>query len=406
MPYGLTYMGPQGEEEDPVAAAVRELMASLEPSPQTPAPQAPRPVGMGRNIIGSLGDALLSMAQVRAGGGPMAVGPFAAGQRERQKTYEERQMEYEKRMAENAAADRVMRNKARVDLALIGKRGQMVKPFRPQLKTFNTTDPASKRPVQVPYLFDPNTRTLQPVGGHESGFFQYVRPFLAQGVNQDTGELEFRLLDPFAGQGEEMSGGGAIEGFEPKPTAGEAESVEAASVIKQQLADFKSKSQSYSGKERAFGTIRSLGQNVVRELPGGQAVSETLGDPAFEELAALRGRIGQQLARLVESGRLSDQDRDFALENLPTVPSLTTESGRKTAASKIALVEKEIELRLTRKARLRPGLTGAGRAKPERSGQFTGRTLPASSFDRLPPETREAEKQRFIDGGGTVIEGQ
>jgi len=78
MPYGLTYMGPQGEEEDPVAAAVRELMASLEPSPQTPAPQAPRPVGMGRNIIGSLGDALLSMAQVRAGGGPMAVGPFAA----------------------------------------------------------------------------------------------------------------------------------------------------------------------------------------------------------------------------------------------------------------------------------------------------------------------------------------
>lgn len=43
----------------------------------------------------------------------------------------------------------------------------------------------------------------------------------------------------------------------------------------------------------------------------------------------------------------------------------------------------------------------------ERSGgTFTGRSLPASSFNRLPADRRDAERQRFIAGGGTVLEGQ
>ena len=381
MPYGLTYQGPtdpeqQGESPDDLVA---RLLESLEMSPSGAAPTPPSRVGAGRDIMGSLGDALLSMASVRAGGGPVAMGPFAAGQHQTQSDYQERLMEFQKRQTENEAANRTLRNSAR----MLGAR-RTPKPYRPQLKSFKTLDPATKRPVEVPYLFDPNSSTLQPMAGHEQGFQQYMRPFLAQGVDKETGEIEFRLLDPFSGAGVgESGGGGGIDTFEPKPSQGESESVESAAVIGDQLGQFKQLAQKYSGRERTLGTVRALGQGIVRELPGGQPVSETFGDTQFEELNALRDRIGQQLARLVESGRLSDQDREFALRNLPSVASLTTDNGRLTAAAKIELVEREIGLRMERKRRLRPGLTGGG----------TGPASALGSSDYLEPSDLENETE-------------
>lgn len=441
MPYG--YPGPApgpAQPEDDEQASMNEMLRSvlemLEPSPQYPAPQAPQQPGPGRRIMGGIGDALLSMASVRAGGGPVAMGPYAAQQDRAQQQYQAQLQEHEKRTMENAAADRVLRNQTRIgafrgaqDLRQAKEVAGMrtIRAMRPlQLKQFRTKDTAG-RPQMIPYNYDPNTGNLAPAPGYEQGFDQFVRPFLAQGVNTETGQMEFRLLDPFSGsgvgdggqstgpidEGDPRYGGGGgntdkIEGFEPKPTAGEIESAEAATVIRDQLAMFKDLASKYKGGQRIAGGVRATGQGVVRAIPLiGKPLSESLGDPDYEELSALRGRIGQQLARLVENGRLSDQDRDFALENLPTVESLTTESGRGLAAAKLGIVEREIETRITRRSQLRPGLMrGSGRAPSSRSGAYTGRTLPAAAFDRLPPDRRESEKQKFIDGGGTILEGQ
>jgi hypothetical protein len=364
-PLGVSNVDVSEPQADPNVAAVQQLLSMLSfgQEPQPP----PRP-GRLSAILGPLGDAISSMASVRAGGGPQPVGPFAARQREQQLAYEQERQ---------ATASENRRAKNEAVIALVKQRGQQQRAFRPQLKTFNTVD-ESGRPVDVPYLFDPNTQTLQPVGGHEQGFYKFVRPFLAQGLNQETGELEFRLVDPFTGgapagppkptatpggaprtdkpPAEATPAGGGLSNLEPKPTTAEMESAESASVIKDQLSQFKNLAAEYTGQARMLGTVRAVGQNFVRDMPGGQVMSETFGDPAFEELSTLRDRIGQQLARLVENGRLSDQDRDFALRNLPRVPSLTTPQGRLSAAAKINLVEREISLRLERKKRLRPGL--------------------------------------------------
>lgn len=349
------------EGTDPFASIVENLLRTVETSP-TP---TFRKAGVGQRILGSLSDALLNYANIQSGGAAQE-GPFRRGERER-----ELRFQAESRASEEANRD--LRNRIR----LMGAEARLKpspRPFRPQLKTFIGKD-ASGRPVEVPYLFSPQadgTASLSPMQGYEAGFQKYVRPFLAQGVNMETGELEFKLVDPLLGLGqadatEPDTAGGVPEatpsvrtvpGIEPKPPTGEVEAAEAATVIQEQLSRFGQLASKYAGNERTLGTARSLGQGVVRSVPGGQVLTESFGDPDFEELSALRDRIGQQLARLVENGRLSDQDREFALRNLPSIPALTTEAGRQSAAAKIALVEKEIATRLSRKRRLRPGLMG------------------------------------------------
>lgn len=403
--------------DDPSMTALQDLLSSLE-NPTVPQPQQPR---QWQRVLGALGDALGSMASVRAGGAPQPVGPFAANLRAQQSAYEQQQREAEQMGMETrnrvriGAFEEEQRLKREKEVASV-RAMQKQRAF--QLKQFQATD-ENGRPIMIPYNYNPNFGTLAPAPGYEQGFDRYVRPFLAQGINTETGEMEFRLLDPFSGSGIGRSqAGGAppagdrtgagdkkVKGFEPKPTAGEIESAEAGTVIQDQLRAFKDLASQYRGGERIAGTARATGQGIVRALPLiGKPLSEALGDSEYEELTAFRGRIGQQLARLVENGRLSDQDRDFALENLPTVESLTTETGRQTAAAKIALVEREIETRLARRRQLRPGLMRGTGGPP--TGQYAGRSLPASSFDRLPPDRREAEKQRFIAAGGVIIEGQ
>lgn len=67
---GLSFLrGSTGTESQTVA----DLLAALEVPTPAPAPQ----IGTGRNILGTLGDALLAYATVRAGGAPPSLGPFA-----------------------------------------------------------------------------------------------------------------------------------------------------------------------------------------------------------------------------------------------------------------------------------------------------------------------------------------
>lgn len=360
-----------GSEMNSGVALVQELLSRLDAAQ----PKAPAEVGKFRQIIGALGDAITAAGAVRGGGQAPQRGQFASMMQERQAAYEAQKTAYENRKMQVLEAQSRMQERADQQEFMNRLRiAQFEKPVRTQLKMFSTVD-SSRRPVIVPYIFNPTTSTVTPAEGYESGFSKFLRPLLAQGINQNTGELEYRLIEPLidavgapsaapgGGQGGGAAGTKTVTGFGPKPTTAEMEGADAAAVIGEQLAQYKTRAGAFSQRVRVGGTARALGQNVIRNLPGGQDISEVYGDPQFEELAALRDRIGQQLARLVESGRLSDQDREFALRNLPGVAALTTENGRKAAVAKIALVEQEIAIRLQRKGARQPGLVNPGGAK-------------------------------------------
>jgi len=125
MPFGVQYPAGAGQdEEDPQARMIQDLIASLEtaPAPTAPPAGAPPPTalqdalfgGTPRHFAGALGDAIAAMAAVKAGGAPPAMGAFAASQ-QRQAEERQRQMEeYQKRQEENAGAERMLRNQARI----------------------------------------------------------------------------------------------------------------------------------------------------------------------------------------------------------------------------------------------------------------------------------------------------
>src|SRR3989304_5774655 len=69
-------------QDDPIAQ-VEALLRSLEMAPMP----KPAKAKLWQNIVGSLGDAIMAMASVRAGGGP-GEGPFARSQRERRMEFE------------------------------------------------------------------------------------------------------------------------------------------------------------------------------------------------------------------------------------------------------------------------------------------------------------------------------
>ncbi len=73
---------PQREESDLVA----ELLASLDVGQ----PEAPPKVGVGRRILGALGDAITASASVRAGGAPPRIGAFAASQLAQREAFAQR----------------------------------------------------------------------------------------------------------------------------------------------------------------------------------------------------------------------------------------------------------------------------------------------------------------------------
>lgn len=120
MPYGIYGIG---DEQNPEAQQILELLQSLEKAPpEQPPPQPEQPShlqrvllgGTPRHFVGSLGDAIAAMAAVKAGGTPPAMGAFAASQ-EREALRQAQQLEeYRKRQEENAAADRSLRNTIRV----------------------------------------------------------------------------------------------------------------------------------------------------------------------------------------------------------------------------------------------------------------------------------------------------
>ena len=221
MPYGLTYQGPPNpdDEQDAASRQVAEIMASLgitspglemEPPPQAPMP--PQRVGAGRDIIGSIGDALLTMATVRAGGAPPEMGPFAAGRREQQKSYEGRLMEFQKRQIENEQANRTLRNSARMMFAK--PRAQSTRVFKSEV-----TRDINGENYKFVQFFDPEGNFL---GEKNMGLVGYA-PVIEPGMEIDpaTGKPKAGFIRiPKSGEGATMVTGAGGRQFEPQPPVG------------------------------------------------------------------------------------------------------------------------------------------------------------------------------------------
>lgn len=105
------------QDESSPEALVARLLASLERGTTEPPPA----LSGSRRLLGPLGDALMAAATVRAGGAPPQIGAFGAEQASRQAAYE-------RRLEENARADRSLRNAVRIGAMQMGNR-QMIGPL-------------------------------------------------------------------------------------------------------------------------------------------------------------------------------------------------------------------------------------------------------------------------------------
>jgi hypothetical protein len=97
---------------------VEQLLGSLETGPTPTAPPDPVKIATWRYILGALGDALSSSGSVRAGHGPIQGGVWESFLQERRKRQEGAIADYQKRLQENEAARRNLRNQVRVSAAL------------------------------------------------------------------------------------------------------------------------------------------------------------------------------------------------------------------------------------------------------------------------------------------------
>jgi hypothetical protein len=137
MPFGIQYPAPAptsdpGFVEDPQTKMIQDLIASLEtpPAPTAPPAGAPPPTalqdalfgGTPRHFAGALGDAIAAMAAVKAGGAPPPMGAFAASQQRQAELAAQQLQEYQKRQEENAAAERMLRNQARISVFQEGQK--------------------------------------------------------------------------------------------------------------------------------------------------------------------------------------------------------------------------------------------------------------------------------------------
>ena len=400
MPYGLMYQGPpdpEQQEESPEDLVAR-LLESLEMEPSGAAPTPPPRVGAGRDIMGSLGDALLSQASVRAGGGPVAMGPFAAGQRQTERDYQERLMEFQKRQTENEAANRTLRNSARM-IGLRSGRPSRFKDssgFLPARQMFR--DESGKTWMSVTQMgtqgagetslinLDPNDTTASPIG-------QLV-PLNPAPTTVQTGR-GVEVFDPRR----------AAAGVDPLKPTGQfpAPSEEAQRGVgnfagfRQGLSRFKELLPTFI-KQRGgvTGSGGRLGQQVVRRTPIiGPQLSERLSKEG-EDIASIRARVMGDYVRIM-SGLQASETEQKRLGSI--LPDLWTVDAA-TALSKIDEFERGVLSYARERARLRPDLY-AGLSDEDKAflGPISGGETEYLEPQDLEDETTDTLLEELWSGG-------
>jgi hypothetical protein len=186
----------QGGEPD-IFTKVDALLKTLEMEPPPSSPQ----YSPWRKVVGAIGDSILAMSSVRAGGGPQP-GRFGA-----QMQAEQAQHRLDTQRA--GAANRETRNRIRIgafedeqrrlrEKEVAGVRGQNV---RGQIRNLYTVDDDGN-PITIPYTYNPATGSIAPVDPEElaavtagGGPEKFVPPVIMSGtVIGDTGQPQASIL--------------------------------------------------------------------------------------------------------------------------------------------------------------------------------------------------------------------
>jgi len=393
-------------------AAIKQLIIDL----LQPAPTPPKKVGVGRRIIGSIGDALLASSQVRAGGVASGAGPFAASMRERQSRYDEsvsKTNEYNRETSRNVrigAAEDERRQRAALELeTLRGKNALERKgtdsPW--QFRNIITTD-ESGRPRNMGIWVNKDTQeVVEAKGSAESS-----RPNPQAILPGVPGVSPPMTVDRYGGPAKEIPGATTPP---PPPSVG---------------TDAARNTTTLSGLDllgEAYNTIRknTAGEGTIVDK-GKQYVGNMLGESRVGGMF----EFSQPYAAYISSKRQSLNSyiksvtgAQFSVAELERYDTQYPEpwDPPELAKQKLDNLAKRAVDDMEAKKRLYPGARFdeegkpmwdnpvAAQASPNASmavGSASGKTLPASAFNQLPPDRREAEKARFRANGGTITEGQ
>lgn len=372
----------QPEGVDPQQALVDRLIASLEPSPVPPPPQLPPAPTGGRQILGNIGDALRAMASVRTGAQPPLYGPFAASEMKRQEETMALQREYAKETAAARSADRNERNRIRAEAGIVGLRGManaQPKQRAFQFKQIQTKDERGL-PVTIGVGYDPNRNTLVPIPGQEKPFERYVRPMLVPGVNEDTGQAEYRMVEPT------MGGAAGLRGLQPMPTGGEVTQATTGLALGETL---KRAEDSFNAYVQSHGTAGRIGTSALLKLPFGigAAADEfvvSYTDPEGSLTARDLSNVADILLRLRSGAQINEAEYARLRALLPRLGENPV-----SAAQKFKSFRSELTQRLNVNMRLRPAL-------------FSDEALNKAGFTRR--DILSLTEAAGTEGGGNLLE--
>lgn len=301
--YGISQGQGDAEGQDPDQAALEALLKALEVQSPPQPPSLPAKPGPVRSIAGNLGDAILAMAAVRAGGAPPALGPFAARMREQNVMNQQAQLEYEKNRQETEAANRSLRNTVRIGQFTEKQRREReeslakMKSTTKPLRFIPQTVEIDGVPTRVVDVYDSVTGEL--LGRSESGAAGYA-PWIQPAVPGVSPPIRVPRVGP---------AGPVQGGVMPPPAPGAATAATQSLNMRVLYKDALKSFEDYVGKtSRTQRTITSVGRNI----PGvGGIIEETAlsyTDPEGVTVARKVDNLADMLLRLRSGAQINDKE--------------------------------------------------------------------------------------------------
>ena len=367
MPSTLSFV--QGSSQggiDPATAQIEALLSRLDFAP----PPKPVTVSPSQDVLGSLGDALASMASVRAGGLPEKIGAFA-------QSIAQRRSQNEKEAFENARADRALKNQIRIGLRA-GEQPEGIGQSEVIGSTLTNIIRAKKSGKVI---------GKEPIGPEK------VPPLPASEENVTLKEVEGGKIAKYDKKGNFMGYATGPSG-QPQLAKISEQDKGKAEAIKQLDTNIDAAEQLLTNLVKNGETFRTAKANAAHYLP--QTIAEGFKslDP-FTAYEGLRQDIGAGLRPLVGVQNMRNiQEIDRILRNVAT-----------GAASPERIHQSFERVRTMRGAAVSAYLSTRPQIAhylEQATPPHAGRTLQASDFDRLPANKRESEKKRFVDAGGTI----
>lgn len=396
-----------GTGDNPALAKVTQLMSSLE---SVPTPQPPH-VGIMRSILGAIGDGLTTAATIRQGGTPQP-GIFERAMMARQEAYR-------KALDEANYTNVGERNKARIDAynqEQETKRALAVANIKSAAKPQRLVKSEFTRDVngethRFRQFMDPTSGDIVPVVDPNSGELVNemdlgpagYAPAIMPGSEPDAaGSPQPGIFKIPRGQGKttRISGPGGAT-LQPQPPQGVVTSVAGEKATLQGLDVLGDAYVKVHDKTKGDESLYAKGKQMIGTAIGESRVGGAFqfSKPYAEYTASKRASLNAYI-KSVTGAQFSIKELKRYDSQYPEPwdpPDLAKEKLQDLAQRSVS--DMQTKLAAYPSAGSAPG--------PLRSrGPAFGKILPESSFDSIPVDKRESEKQRFIKDGGTITKGQ